>query len=69
MIQPAKFTYYPLGKAFEKQIKQLRINKGNKLKIQSQIQVLKSFEQLLAIKGAVSKNPLNEEAKNEKEKI
>ena len=65
MIQPAKFTYYPLGKAFEKQIKQLRINKGNKLKIE----VLKSFEQLLAIKGAVSKNPLNEEAKNEKEKI
>ena len=31
IIEQAKFTYSPLGKAFEKQIKQLRIKDKNKL--------------------------------------
>ena len=30
LIEQAKFTYSPLGKAFEKQIKQLKIKKKNK---------------------------------------
>ena len=34
MIEQAKFTYYPLGKAFEKQTKkQLKIKERNKLKL------------------------------------
>ena len=30
MIEQPKFTYFPLGKVFEKQIKQLNINEKNK---------------------------------------
>ena len=33
IIQQAKFTYSPLGKAFEKQIKLLKIKEKNKLMI------------------------------------
>ena len=33
IIEQAKFTYSPLGKAFEKQIKQLRIKEKSKLKL------------------------------------
>ena len=32
VIEQAKFTYSPLGKAFEKQTKQLKNKKENKLK-------------------------------------
>ena len=31
IIEQAKFTYFPLAKAFEKQIKQLRIKDKNKV--------------------------------------
>ena len=34
IIEQAKFTYSPLGKAFEKQIKKLKIRGKNKLKHQ-----------------------------------
>ena len=33
IIEQVKFTYSPLGKAFEKQIKQLKIKGKNKLKL------------------------------------
>ena len=33
ILEEAKFTYSPLGKAFEKQIKQLEIKKKNKLRL------------------------------------
>ena len=32
IIEQAKFSYSPLGKAFEKQIKQLKIKEKNKLR-------------------------------------
>ena len=32
IIEQAKFTYSPLGKAFEKQVKQLKIKEKNKLR-------------------------------------
>ena len=33
LIEQAKFTYSPLGNAFEKKIKQLKIKEKNKLKL------------------------------------
>ena len=33
IIEQAKFTYSPLGKAFEKQIKQLKIKGKNRLRL------------------------------------
>ena len=33
ILEEAKFTYSPLGKAFEKQIKQLEIKEKNKLRL------------------------------------
>ena len=33
IIEQAKFTYSPLGKAFEKQVKQLKIKEKNKLRL------------------------------------
>ena len=34
IIEQAKFTYYPLGEAFEKQIKTLKIKEKNKLMLE-----------------------------------
>ena len=33
ITEQAKFTYSPLGKAFEKQVKQLKIKEKNKLRL------------------------------------
>ena len=55
MIEQAKFTYSPLGKAFEKQVKAL--------------EVLKPNTQKLIIKDAIPEYILTEEAKNELNKI
>ena len=59
-------TYSPLGKGFEKQIKQLK----NKEKKQVEaLEVLKPNTQKLTIKDAIPENTLTEEAKNHHNKI
>ena len=67
IIQQAKFTYSPLGKAFEKQAKTIE-DQGEK-----QVNALKSLEssdkQLLPIKDFISKEGLNPEIADEIERI
>ena len=63
IIEEAKFTYSPLGKAFEKQTKTIE-DQGEK-----QVNDLKSLEssdkQLPSIKDFISKEMLNPEISNE----
>ena len=63
IIEEARFTYSPLGKAFEKQTKTIE-DQGEK-----QVNDLKSLEssdkQLPSIKDFVSKEMLNPEISNE----
>ena len=66
MIEQAKFTYSPLGKAFEKQIK--TIEKQRKKQVKA-LEVLKPNTQKLIIKDAIPEYILTEEAKNELNKI
>ena len=63
IIEQAKFTYSPLCKAFEKQIKTIE-EQGKK-----QVEALKPITQKLTIKDAIPENTLSEEAKNELNKI
>ena len=56
ITKQTKFTYSPLGKGFEKQIKSIEE--------QGKIQV-----KVLTIKDAISENKLSEKAKNELNKI
>ena len=67
IIQPAKFTYSPLGKAFEKQTRTTE-DQGEK-----QVNALKSLEssdkQLPSIRDFISKERLNSEIVNEIERI
>ena len=67
IIEQAKFTYSPLGKAFEKQTKTIK-EQGEKL-----VNALKSLEssdkQLPSIKDFISKERLNPEIVDEIEKI
>ena len=58
MIEQAKFTYSPLGKAFEKQIK--TIEKQRKKQVKA-LEVLKPNTQKLIIKDAIPEyiNELN----------
>ena len=56
MIEQAKFTYSPLGKAFEKQIKTIE-DQGQK-----QVEALKTFKfdnEKLTIEGVIPKSALN----------
>ena len=46
IIEQAKFTYYPLGKALEKQTKQLRIKEKNK---QKQLNIKNSYFLIIKI--------------------
>ena len=62
IIEQAKFTYSPLDKAFEKQIK--TIEEQGKKQVES-LEVLKPDIQKLTIKDAIPENTLIEEAKNE----
>ena len=62
IIEQAKFTYSPLDKAFEKQIK--TIEEQGKKQVES-LEVLKPDIQKLTIKDAIPENTLTEEAKNE----
>ena len=60
-IEQDKSAYYPLGKAFEKQIK----TNENQGRTQAEaLKVLKTTEQKLTIKDAIQ-DQLNEEVKNE----
>ena len=66
IIEQARFTYSPLGKAFEKQIKSIE-DQGEK-----QIEALNTFKSnnQLTIEDVIPKNPLNnDEAKKELDKI
>ena len=66
IIEQARFTYSPLGKAFEKQIK--TVEEQGKKQVEA-LEVLKPVTQKLTIKDAIPKNTLSEEAKNELNKI
>ena len=66
IIEQAKFTYSPLGKAFEKQIK--TIEDQGKKQVEA-LNTLKSNNQL-TIEDVIPKNALNnDEAKKELDKI
>ena len=66
MIEQIQFTYSRLGKAFERQIK--TIEDQGKIQVQA-LKVLKPDVQKLTIKDVIPENQLNEEAKNEIERI
>ena len=63
IIEQASFTYSPLSKAFEKQIKAIK-EQGKK-----QVEALKPITQKLTIKDTIPEKTLSEEAKNELNKI
>ena len=69
IIKQAKFSYSPLGKALEKQTKTMK-DQGEK-----QIEAIQDNEkqltntQELTIKNIIPENILNDEAKNEMDKI
>ena len=65
MIEQTKFSYSPLGKFFEKQIK---TTEDQERKQNEVLIILKPDEQISSIKDTVPKDRLNEEAKNEIEK-
>ena len=65
MIERDKFTYSPLGKTFEKQIK-TKEDQGRK-QVEA-LKVLKPDTQQLTIKDAITEDQLNEEDKSEIEK-
>ena len=66
MIEQAKFTYSPLGKALEKQRK--TIEEQGKEQVEA-LEVLKPNTQKLTIKDMILENKLSEEAKNKLDKI
>ena len=66
IIEQAKLTYSPLGKAFEKQIK--TIEEHGKKQVEA-LEILKPITQKLIIKDVIPENTLTEEAKNELKKI
>ena len=67
IIEQAKFTYFPLGKAFQKQTKTIE-DQGKK-----QVDALKSLKpsdkQLPSIRDFISKERLNSEIVNDMERI
>ena len=63
IIEQAKFTYSPLGKAFEKQIKTIE-DQGEK-----QIKAIQNNTREAPIKNIIPENILNDEAKKEIDKI
>ena len=62
IIEQANFTFSPLGKPFEKQMK--TIEEQRKKQVEA-LEVLKPNTQKLTIKDAILGNTLTEEAKNE----
>ena len=65
IVERAKFTYSPLGKAFEKQIKTIEDQGEKQVKV---LNTLKSNNQL-TIENVIPKNVLNDEAIDELHKI
>ena len=65
MIEQAKFTYSPLPKAFEKQIKTIE---GQGKKQVEALEVLRPNVKKLTIKDMIPENTSTEEAKNELKK-
>ena len=63
IIEQAKFTYSPLGKAFEKQTKTIE-DQGEK-----QIKAIENNTKKVTIKNIIPENILNDEAKKEIDKI
>ena len=63
IIEQAKFTYSPLGKAFEKQIKTIE-DQGEK-----QIKAIQNNAKEVTIKNFITENILNDEAKKDIDKI
>ena len=61
-MEQAKFTYSPLGKAFEKQIE--TIQEQGKKQVEA-LEILKPNTQKLTFKDVITGNTLSEEAKNE----
>ena len=67
IIEQAKFTYYPSGKAFEKQIRTIEDQGKKQVKA---LYTLKSDNKKLAIEDIIPKSALtNDEAKKEIDKI
>ena len=66
MIEKARFTYSPLGKAFEKQIKKIEEQGRKQVKA---LKASKSDVQQLIIKDVIPEDQLNEEAKNKIKRI
>ena len=60
--EQANFTYYSVGKAFEKQIKTVEEQVKKQVKA---LDVLKPYTQTLTIKDAIPWNILSKEAKHE----
>ena len=65
ILERAKFTYYPLSKAFEKQIK--TIEEQGRIQAEA-LKVSKLNIQISSIKDTIPKNTLNENAKLNKHK-
>ena len=65
-MEQAKFVYFPLSKAFEKQIKAI-VEQGKK-QVEA-LEVLKPVTQKLTIKYWIPENALTVEAKNKLNKI
>ena len=66
IIEQAKFTYSPLGKAFEKQTKTIEDQGGKKVKA---LEDLKLKEQIKSIEGIFPESYESVEIKNEMNKI
>ena len=66
IIEQANFTYSPLKKAFQKQIKTIEDQRKKQVEA---VKVLKLNNQKLSIKGVISENTVSEEAKNEFNKV
>ena len=69
IIEQAKFTYSPLGKAFEKQTKTIEDQGKKQIKaIQDNKKQLTNTQEI-TIKNIIPENILNDEAKNEIDRI
>ena len=66
ITEQAKFTYFPLSKAFEKEIKTIEEKWAKQVEA---FEVLKPITQILKIKDVIPENALSEEAKSDLNKI
>ena len=66
IVKQPKFTYSPLGKAFEKQIKTIEEQENKQVEA---LEVLEPNTKKLTIKDTIPENTLTEEANNKLNKI